>query len=62
MTMGFLSIRVRGVSVTTRSTDWGRDFLSRYFAPWVGIMEDPVNGSSHTALGPYWADELVIIA
>ncbi|OQV21606.1 Phenazine biosynthesis-like domain-containing protein 1 [Hypsibius exemplaris] len=31
------------------------DFVSRYFAPWVGIAEDPVTGSSHTVLGPYWA-------
>lgn len=34
------------------------DFVSRYFSPWNGISEDPVNGSSHTILGPYWANEL----
>ncbi|ESO00850.1 hypothetical protein HELRODRAFT_157296 [Helobdella robusta] len=31
------------------------DFYSRYFAPWVGIDEDPVTGSAHTVLGPYWS-------
>ena len=31
------------------------DFLSRYFAPWVGIPEDPVTGSAHTVLTPYWS-------
>eukprot|EP00657_Telonema_sp_P-1_P008859 TRINITY_DN31026_c0_g1_i1.p2 TRINITY_DN31026_c0_g1~~TRINITY_DN31026_c0_g1_i1.p2 ORF type:complete len:102 (-),score=43.06 TRINITY_DN31026_c0_g1_i1:86-391(-) len=30
----------------------------RYFAPWNGISEDPVNGSSHTILAPYWAGRL----
>ena len=34
------------------------DFWSRYFTPWNGIPEDPVNGSSHTVLGPYWAAAL----
>ena len=33
-------------------------FLSRYFAPWLGIGEDAVTGSAHTALGPYWAAQL----
>jgi hypothetical protein len=32
----------------------GYDFASRYFSPWNGIPEDPVNGSSHTLLAPYW--------
>ena len=31
------------------------DFRSRYFAPWVGIPEDPVTGSAHTVLAPYWS-------
>merc|ERR1712241_1618383 len=47
--------RVRGVIVTTRSTTSEYDFISRYFAPWVGIPEDPVTGSAHTVLTPYWA-------
>jgi PhzF family phenazine biosynthesis protein len=34
------------------------DFVSRYFAPGVGINEDPVTGSAHTVLGPYWAERL----
>merc|ERR550519_168931 len=34
------------------------DFFSRYFAPWNGIPEDPVTGSAHTVLAPYWAAEL----
>lgn len=31
------------------------DFVSRFFAPAVGVNEDPVTGSAHCALGPYWA-------
>ncbi|XP_035222460.1 phenazine biosynthesis-like domain-containing protein 2 [Stegodyphus dumicola] len=34
------------------------DFMSRYFAPWFGVSEDPVCGSIHCALGPYWAKVL----
>ena len=34
------------------------DFASRFFAPWVGVDEDPATGSSHTVLGPYWAERL----
>ncbi|GAB6029754.1 hypothetical protein CHUAL_005469 [Chamberlinius hualienensis] len=34
------------------------DFVSRFFAPWSGIAEDPVTGSAHAILGPYWADIL----
>jgi len=34
------------------------DFVSRYFAPWVGIPEDPVTGSAHTVLGVYWQEKL----
>ena len=34
------------------------DFLSRFFAPWVGIDEDPVTGSAQAVLGPYWAARL----
>jgi PhzF family phenazine biosynthesis protein len=46
---------VRGVIVTARSSTPGFDFVSRFFAPGSGIDEDPVTGSAHTALGPYWA-------
>lgn len=48
----------RGVIVTARSSDAEYDFLSRYFAPACGIDEDPVTGSAHCALGPYWASRL----
>jgi predicted PhzF superfamily epimerase YddE/YHI9 len=44
--------------VTSRSDRTGVDFVSRYFAPWIGINEDPVTGSAHTILGPYWGSKL----
>jgi PhzF family phenazine biosynthesis protein len=34
------------------------DFVSRFFAPWVGVPEDPVTGSAHTVLTPYWSKKL----
>jgi predicted PhzF superfamily epimerase YddE/YHI9 len=43
-----------GVLVTAEG-DEGYDFVSRYFAPAQGIPEDPVTGSAHCALVPYWA-------
>ena len=49
------SVPVRGVIVTARSSSPEFDFVSRFFAPGSGIDEDPVTGSAHTALGPYWA-------
>jgi len=51
-------IRVRGVIVTSRASTPGFDFVSRFFAPASGIDEDPVTGSAHCALGPYWAPRL----
>lgn len=48
----------RGVIVTSRSESPEFDFLSRYFAPGVGIDEDPVTGSAHCCLGPFWAARL----
>jgi PhzF family phenazine biosynthesis protein len=51
-------IPVRGVIVTSASSDPQFDFLSRFFAPGAGIDEDPVTGSAHTALTPYWAAKL----
>ncbi|XP_053477701.1 phenazine biosynthesis-like domain-containing protein 2 [Ictalurus furcatus] len=36
----------------------GYDFYSRNFAPWVGVPEDPVTGSSHTVLAAYWSEKL----
>jgi len=49
---------VRGVIVTARASDPEFDFVSRFFAPGAGVDEDPVTGSAHTALGPYWAGKL----
>ncbi|NOH71962.1 PhzF family phenazine biosynthesis protein [Vibrio pectenicida] len=48
----------RGVVVTTRSNSNELDFISRYFAPWVGINEDPVTGSAHCALTVFWSGKL----
>ncbi len=47
---------VRGVTVTARAAEY--DFVSRYFAPRAGVDEDPVTGSAHCALTPYWAAKL----
>lgn len=47
---------VRAVTVTARSEEF--DFVSRFFAPRMGIQEDPVTGSSHTRLAPYWSAKL----
>lgn len=47
---------LRGVIVTARGTDV--DFVSRFFAPKYGIPEDPVTGSAHCTLAPYWANKL----
>ncbi|HEV8598575.1 MAG TPA: PhzF family phenazine biosynthesis protein [Gemmatimonadales bacterium] len=51
-------IEARGVIVTTTSDQPGADFLSRFFAPRVGVPEDPVTGSAHCALAPYWSARL----
>lgn len=51
-------IPVRGVIVTARAADGEFDFISRFFAPGSGIDEDPVTGSAHTALGPFWSERL----
>jgi predicted PhzF superfamily epimerase YddE/YHI9 len=49
---------VRGVIVTSRSDSNAYDFVSRFFAPAAGVDEDPVTGSAHCALTPYWAAKL----
>jgi predicted PhzF superfamily epimerase YddE/YHI9 len=51
-------IPVRGVIVTARSDDSKFDFVSRFFAPAAGVNEDPVTGSAHCCLAPYWAAKL----
>ncbi|GAC1473648.1 MAG: PhzF family phenazine biosynthesis protein [Isosphaeraceae bacterium] len=48
----------RGLIVTARASSPGFDFVSRFFAPRVGIAEDPVCGSAHCSLGPYWGERL----
>lgn len=52
------TLPVRGVIVTSRASTHGFDFVSRFFAPGSGIAEDPVTGSSHCALGPFWGARL----
>jgi len=49
---------VRGVMVTSVAASKQYDFVSRFFAPGVGIDEDPVTGSAHCCLGPYWGQRL----
>jgi PhzF family phenazine biosynthesis protein len=51
-------IEGRGVIVTAAGGRDGADVTSRYFAPGFGIPEDPVTGSAHCALGPFWAERL----
>lgn len=51
-------VECRGVIVTASSVNPSIDFVSRFFAPACGIPEDPVTGSAHCALGPYWAKQL----
>jgi PhzF family phenazine biosynthesis protein len=49
---------VRGVIVTARAGAPPFDIVSRFFAPGAGVDEDPVTGSAHCTLGPYWAAKL----
>lgn len=53
---GLAQLEGRGVIVTARSAS--SDFVSRFFAPRIGIPEDPVTGSAHCMLAPYWAQQL----
>jgi PhzF family phenazine biosynthesis protein len=50
------TLDLRGVGITARGSDV--DFVSRFFAPRVGVPEDPVTGSLHCALAPYWSTRL----
>ena len=52
------ALSVRGVMVTSVAASSKYDFVSRFFAPGVGIDEDPVTGSAHCCLGPYWSKKL----
>jgi PhzF family phenazine biosynthesis protein len=51
-------LEARGIIVTAMASTAGFDFVSRFFAPAVGVDEDPVTGSAHCALGPYWGERL----
>lgn len=51
-------VPARGVMVTAPATGTGADFVSRWFGPQSGVDEDPVTGSAHCALAPYWAARL----
>jgi predicted PhzF superfamily epimerase YddE/YHI9 len=49
---------LESVVVTSAAAAPSHDFVSRYFAPRYGIDEDPVTGSTHCALAPYWTERL----
>ncbi len=49
------TIPTRGCIVTAQADDPEYDFVSRFFAPGLGVNEDPVTGSAHCCLGPFWA-------
>ena len=51
-------VKTRGVMVTSRADSPDLDFVSRFFAPSVGVDEDPVTGSAHCCLGPFWQTRL----
>ncbi|MEM1093344.1 MAG: PhzF family phenazine biosynthesis protein [Bacteroidota bacterium] len=53
-----LESKTRGVIVTCKAAHSGADFMSRFFAPAAGVDEDPVTGSAHCALAPYWVGQL----
>ncbi|HEY0781713.1 MAG TPA: PhzF family phenazine biosynthesis protein [Thermoanaerobaculia bacterium] len=52
------TVPVRGVIVTARATTGPYDIVSRFFAPGSGVDEDPVTGSAHCCLGPFWSARL----
>ena len=52
------ALPIRGLIVTARAKTAPYDFVSRFFAPRAGINEDPVTGSSHSVLGPFWKTRL----
>jgi len=51
-------VEARGTIVTSRAATPGYDFVSRFFAPRAGVPEDPVTGSAHCALAPFWSERL----
>lgn len=52
------ALPTRGTIFTAASNTPDRDFVSRFFAPRVGVDEDPVTGSAHCCLAPFWASRL----
>ena len=56
--LGLAELPYQGLIITARGDDNKYDFISRYFAPRAGIDEDPVTGSAHFSLAPYWALKL----
>ena len=52
------TLPIRGLIVTAKATITPYDFVSRFFGPKAGINEDPVTGSAHCVLGPFWRDRL----
>jgi len=55
---GIARCEARGVIVTSRAASGEYDFVSRFFAPASGVDEDPVTGSAHCCLAPFWASRL----
>ena len=53
---GIIASGIHGIVVTAKGDDC--DFVSRFFAPSAGVPEDPVTGSAHTRLAPFWAERL----
>jgi len=51
-------LQIRAVIVTSLSSSSEYDFISRFFAPGAGVDEDPVTGSAHCTLGPFWGKKL----
>ena len=52
------TLPAKGLVVTSPANGTEYDFVSRFFAPALGIIEDPVTGAAHCALGPFWRDRL----
>jgi PhzF family phenazine biosynthesis protein len=53
-----MSVAARGIIVTSLASSNEYDFVSRFFAPQVGVNEDPVTGSAHCCLSPFWSKRL----
>jgi predicted PhzF superfamily epimerase YddE/YHI9 len=58
MNLSETAFLLRGVIITSRASQPGIDSISRFFAPAAGINEDPVTGSAHCCLAPFWGKKL----